>query len=1185
MIGRLLQSAATTFSPYTTSKNHSPLESVTEEVHTSELLYPEVSSLRHPSQSALPLNDGRTPFNAKEAANYDDRGGLNISYPNDIRIIIAQDTTSRHPQPQVLYDSSPPPSAPMTPQDTLPKSTGEGRSRHELAGSKASAGSTFNCASPRHQRQSSMFKNSQMHVSSPTSPGSPDFRFRRSFAESGTPRSSTFEVCSGESETVQGRIAREGKEDTEALLSCMFGPPGFTEPGTKLHVIPRKGSDTANHTDLPSAINRPDSSGGFSRQRTPLMRSTSAADVTTAASANASGSERSFSSSSKSSLLITRLFSVQIFDSKATEPDHQSSGGNSRPVDENTDSSREAFDSTSAKGPNEIKTPIFAIGVILQLPNDHQRPTLRKGNLHQEVSSLGSSYDYMSQSPDGIWKPINISSPRIMSTQSIVSGIGGYGTINIHMSKVLAHWDSIGRALSSLEMLIRGRLGDILVYHSSFLPPSISAVRSTISVNQPNRVHHTSKRSVQVDPECLQNCTPVQREVVLTAQRIVSSLRTRRVVTGQGRWGAWREEARWVGRWAGGRDQNFFFFNLLTAFLGSHTVWMDSLVSSMLKRQATFRHPSRSQNSDVIHHRTVVVSEDKMAARRLIFLLAAFLPSLHTPPSLEMSQWPYLGNPALLYCPSPTSIPTARDNIQRRVPHSRPNGTRKNETTGHGRSVSFSLEGTENGSTNGGRSLGQPRHERRVSDARSIRGASLAIPTNGKSMQKTPISTVIANTTVPIPHFSNYKISDPLGLQRPESSGSVASVALNQTLKQSDSAGPSDVSGSGGRLGSMVSGFWSIRRGSSTDDSDHLASFSEGLIDSRLRKDPKKSSGLNKLDQMVEEIVTSSLTQKAHEYEIQNVPQTSDPLTQTSPNDEDFFPLEVTKARSIPETPKAKRTPLKLSVNEQDGTIDIELPPTGSFASSLTSSFGSSFIHRAIPSSLQDHFSPYGRPMTPDSPRLTGEPSVDVAGWLNRYHQDFSLQAVRPYGKLEEEVKESMMVEARVARCNNDKLRSNLSDDNWTEVRSTLIANTTTFSIKRLRLCHRRKSLPVPKETPEITLSRNDCLFEESFTSEPLMDMDPTLIDAVERVLAQSGRSSRVHSRAPSPVRSEHRSASMAEGPALEVPHGECRRMVLGALEQVVKSVREEMAEGRREMDGTLREGVRKWLGESDGRW
>ena len=113
------------------------------------------------------------------------------------------------------------------------------------------------------------------------------------------------------------------------------------------------------------------------------------------------------------------------------------------------------------------------------------------------------------------------------------------------------------------------------------------------------------------------------------------------------------------------------------------------------------------------------------------------------------------------------------------------------------------------------------------------------------------------------------------------------------------------------------------------------------------------------------------------------------------------------------------------------------------------------------------------------------------------------------------------------------------------------------------------------------------------------MDLDGVLVDAVERVLGQSGYSSMAQSRAPSPNRARRTedkgpSPRGDEAPPLEVPRGECRKMVLGALEEVVRLVTAEhcredvdstlgLADRERRraqsgVDNTLREGIRKWL-------
>ena len=1184
MIGRLLQSAASTFSPHSSPRSQPPLESVTEEAHTRDLLYPEVSSLRQGQPSGSSVHNGRTPYNAREAASYDDVGGLNVSYPVDIRIVIAQDANPRHQQPQVLFDSAPPPTSPTIRQEAPPKSAGDGRPRQEWGSNKGPGPSASTRGSPKHQhtRQTSMFQIPHLYGASPVSPRSPELRSRRTFGDS-TPRSSTFEASPGESETTQGRIIREGKEDTEALLSCMFGAPGFRlEPGTKLHVIPRKITDQSNSSVLSPVYYRPGSSGGLSRQRTPLMRSTSTADL---CDMNPM-SDRSVSSNSKSSLVITRLFSVHLSDTESPESDETLENGSPIHNGESLDSPSRETTVKGTSGPTkdvkQTKTPMFAIALILQLPNDTQRVGLRKSASQMEASSLGSSYEYTSQSPDASWRTGNNTLSNLMDVQASSFFLALPNNHNVHIAKVLAQWNIIGKCLISLETTIRSRLLDLLTYQKSLLIHLITAPRPPTITGKPKKVKLQSQQSVYVDPGCLQKCVLVQNEVSKISQRVIGGLRTRRVVTGQGRWGAWREEARWVGRWAGGRDQNFFFFNVLTAFLGSHTAWMDSFEPALRKRRHVIHnHPSR-QEAEPIRQRTIIVSNDKMAARRLIFLLAAFLPGTHNKPRLEAPQSPQLMQATMVYSQSPASLPTVQDFSQRRTLDERATNPRKTNGSGHGRSVSFSVEGLDE---NSNVTLANHGHERRTSDARSIRGASLAIPTANSNLRKSSTSTLVAESTVPVPHFADLGSKNLANSQRPGSSGSLASLALNQSLRRSDSVGLSNISGSAGRFGSMVSGFWSIRRGSSTDDGNALASSQESPADSRLPKDLTKLPAPGRLARMVEEV--SPTLAKGDEGQVADEQNSGNPvsLEQMFKQKQITFPDETADRKLNHASSKGWRAPLKLAVNEEDGTIDIELPRCHSFASSLGSSFGSSQIQRTAPNSFHEHHSPYGMP---DSPRMPSDPVIDVAGWLKRYHQDFSLQAVRPYEALEEDVKESMLYEARLALPKVVETSSELPSDRWTDISTTLIADTTNFSIRRLRLRRRQKNpTSGDQSSVESPPQAEPASFEESLISEPLMDMDPTLIDAVERVLAQSGHSSCVHSRAPSPARSERGAATGlgTEGPALEVPHGECRRMVLGALEQVVRSVSEEQEKerGRGErmrggVDSTLREGVRKWL-------
>ena len=141
-------------------------------------------------------------------------------------------------------------------------------------------------------------------------------------------------------------------------------------------------------------------------------------------------------------------------------------------------------------------------------------------------------------------------------------------------------------------------------------------------------------------------------------------------------------------------------------------------------------------------------------------------------------------------------------------------------------------------------------------------------------------------------------------------------------------------------------------------------------------------------------------------------------------------------------------------------------------------------------------------------------------------------------------------------------------------------------------------------------LPMNEQTLSEQFSEEAILDIDNTLVDAVDRVLAQSGNTSRVVSNTSS--RSSSRQGRREERAqedsfTTEVPRGECKQTILGALEQVVKSIAADNAaqaqarlrahrEGQAHAadgaasgagaerhlrhESTLREGVRKWMNE-----
>lgn len=328
-------------------------------------------------------------------------------------------------------------------------------------------------------------------------------------------------------------------------------------------------------------------------------------------------------------------------------------------------------------------------------------------------------------------------------------------------------------------------------------------------------------------------------------------------------------------------------------------------------------------------------------------------------------------------------------------------------------------------------------------------------------------------------------------------------------------------------------------------------------------------------------------------------------------------------------TSQVRESPLKLSVRAEEGVVDVDLPLPGfmSLSSSGDSTIASPKKTRTSVTSMDaiasTHSSGSGFPGTMKD---SDGPTAHVAGWLKSFHEDFSLQAVRPYASLEAEIKQAMRAEPSPYIPSTSDVDGS---EKWVDVATTLIADTKASTVKRLRL--RRKIIvghnsgashtpPSPADaTPRgstggASASQFTSFFsghekphspatqgfvEERFIEEPVMDLDGVLVDAVERVLGQSGYSSMAQSRAPSPNRARKAedkgpSSRGDEAPPLEVPRGECRKMVLGALEEVVRLVTAEHCredvdstlgladrERRRALSGadnTLREGIRKWL-------
>ncbi|PKX98470.1 uncharacterized protein P174DRAFT_436885 [Aspergillus novofumigatus IBT 16806] len=1032
MLGRLLSSAASTLNPAAYSnRNATQLESVTEEEHTSGLLFPDASLLRRSNTHAYPLHSTFNSPNAYAAGAYDDRGGVELDPVKDFRVIIAQNALGDRDACVLLDTRMNSSDATSSPLDSEPYVLDNSGTRHVRTLSSLSRAPRRGYLPPSSAADPSPFSVAAEARRSPPM-GSGAFVRARG-------RSSTLSPAGGMNEA--GRSRHPPENNDSGLLNCIFGSSAFSYRGssTKMHII--------------SA----DEDSGRTPSESPATRNSLSRAYTT-------GSSSGF----MVTILLTRMFSVNLpeaGDALSDRPDYPTSI-----YQESLPENGFPFpDVAKRKKIKEKKTPMYAVAITIQIP-------LLSRNMGRPATDSPKAGMSCSLDSDHRWR-------------------GGFlddSLLDERIDLLVDHWDRLSRK----EILF--------LLKKPAKPPNMQRTNQTI----------------------------LKDEAFRSARRISIALQTPHVVTGQSRWGVWREEGRSI--------HSFFFLVLITAFLGNHTEWLSTLGPDWYRRRHYLQQKAQQDADPVLAHRTVIISPDKMTARRLIFLLSAFLPA--------KQRFEPLPSPLRPGTSAPPTVPVLRQEPLRRAIERRSRAQRLADSDNHQRSTAHrSADDIDT-------SLPELGPHRRGSDARSIR--TLGVP-----MHRDPPTTSTATPSSAVPTRRDREDPDP------------AEPGANDSLASESSAisANSNVPSNGGRWGNLFS----------AEDSDARSVRSPPTLSQMTPGEASETTTSGTIT------IPRSSSQQGRE---ENTPEPS----------------------SVPE--QNRESSLKLSVRGDDGIVDVELPLPGflSLSSSGDSTIASPKKARTSVTSVDALASTHSSNSGFHCGGLK-----DNDGPSN-FHDDFLLQGVRPYAGVEADIKRAMQAEPTPRQ------------GKWVDVATTLIADTRNFTVKRLRL--RRKVVGIAASqpgTPAICLltsfftnasassgtSANSVAeafdapeYEERFVEEPVMDLDGTLVDALERVLAQSGQSSLAHSRAQSPSRGRRGedkntsdTVSRDEVPSIEVPRAECRKMVLGALEEVVRSVTAEHCredvdgevgladrERRRSLagaDNTLREGIRKWLLEVEEAW
>ncbi|KIW44354.1 uncharacterized protein PV06_05368 [Exophiala oligosperma] len=1148
MLGRLIQGYS----------RGGQLESATEETHTRTLLWPEVS----PDGRYGSLSPPATPFGSPvlRASPFDDRAGLDLNETKDLRVIIAQDAFGTHDRPMLLYDTQ-------------------------------TAETISGVTSPTEYNASPF-----SHTNTPKDPHTPITGHIRN-------RSST--MSGSAASWARPHKDSEPTDHLSNVLDCMFGVSSATKSGasTKIHVLPGERA-AAN-----SSAGRTPSSNVQSTtpMRAPLVRAKTSGNP--AMTPRQTSSPKEAEVETRDSILITRIFPVTLPESKDDLRQHRSSSAGQSDAASPSTAGRELHEQgAQGKKPKlvEKKTPVYAIGLLFYLPRHSDNRPGTSAARPASRASFNSNSTPASYGSDASWIFLNAIPDHLFSPEATSQ------STDRSMGIIVQNWDVILRSLSVVEQVARAEIGELLQQ------VNLAMISSAAKAPKGPSEQRTNQRNVYLrSPNLLAEASHLRPLMKHALGRISYALRIPRVLTGFGldNGGHWLDEARYLVRLCGNKQQNFFLFNLLTAFLGNHTEWLERLGPDWYRKQIKALNRSRSPSSSLAS-RTIIICDNRSMARRLIFLLATFLPRSVGTTALAKVGGEYLS--PLLTPDIESSSPAGknfRGGSMRRHIH-----TKSREGT-----LAFSTRDISNLSTSvsstesvGGLGKALQSNSRSVlsrpeTDLLASKQPSVFTPDGNGAAQKTDTtsSTATPGGSTPVPYFSAKADSYfPDGAIAEADEGS-ASADLARILRRDSISHPQSGQSSinWGSLISNVSGLWSKKGSSSSSAAEASASSAAGSLRDRRKNAPQNVSIHARKPSQLERMVNEASNLRTGGTE--------------SESGRAAIPIKR------PPTTGKDAQPPRLTVDDKDGVVDVDISLPGfiGWTEGKFASPASSFRLRSPSITSTDDAGSF---LSHNSKRndTAGSKPLNVAGFLRRYHEDFILQGVKPYPDLKEEVRQSMARELTPP----EDLRSSLPEERdgelWVNVCTTLLADCRTFTIQRLTLQRRieydnptdkkdvHNPIMKPQSAPSDLRYRRAPVFQneasERFVSETVMDFDSTLTDAIERVLNEAEQSrlksmtpSRTHSRAVStassarsePLDISGSSKTRYSSRSLMLSQTECRQAVVGALEEVVKSVNDDLAKHHRskdadgslnldskaleqemKQDNILREGVKKWL-------
>lgn len=860
-------------------------------------------------------------------------------------------------------------------------------------------------------------------------------------------RASSHSTTRPMSPTARARLYDE-RSDTLALLECVFGtvPLSYKGPGTRLHIL----GDEIRASDLDgSSLTEKLQSG---RPRLAPGKSSRQLQSTSPMLSGYSPSEGSRGARSTrpgKRLLLTRVFSVEV----------PRIGW-----DVDDEDNRITVRLRQARETTEFVT--FAVAMVLRTPKENPFKVFSGQSLSGQSSILAE---------DGSLSPQRRASYHTGHTQpGSTTQRSRAESINTHSPDtqfdtdlVGEFWSNLSRPLAALHRMIKLRLVEVMTDDLTL------ALRETKPGSQP-------RRSPNLPPGRLQN-DPYPRnfsdEICIRIQR---GLRIPRVVPGHDRWGAWKEESRWFDRWATAHgQQRDFLAKILTVFFAVNKETLSSLDRFLDSPHAPLR---ASHGEDTgFPHRTIIVSDDKMAARRLEFLLAAFYPGARRSNNskIEISDG---STPPNHFSLSPFSPRTASNH---RGIHIRKSSVSKGAVDAAVSQPGSTSQSPNLRSEHAQRFLDK-HHGRRRAESRETRSLDIPRPPL-VSLTPQPKSTATTATAVHLnahTHVASPGTWTPVDAQGTTASGSTASLAAISLRPAWNSGGLENVPAKQPSRESSWGWFTSVLSGpKSQQPAQRTASVPALLSDERR---PSDSGTVIAKHEPMNTAITRELTP---DHATTSLPPGDAENRMDRETAVDLTPgEEVERGRTQYDAGEQSwqsdmggsfDEPFKISIDPDDGVVDVGMSLSGNFASGLGS--GSPLTSPEASAIWSTSVGRTNRPDPRPHQRTRNQSSAQLAGWLKHFHPDFALQANKPDSQLVEQIMWAMELEPTpMPAVLRSALGGRRETTKWIDVTETLIIDLQKFEIKRLKLRRLVKILPIARVARDVRMSGYGNPYEDS---------------------------------------------------------------------------------------------------------